>query len=53
MAPKQIDQTDIIALKAQVQTGSEVHQTREEKSGETKSEVWKSDISKSGQRKCI
>ena len=48
---KQADQTDIKALNAKDQTGSEVHQTKERKSGETKSEVQKSDDKKSGQRK--
>ena len=43
--------TDQPALNVQVQTGSKVHQTKEKKSDETKSEVRKSDSKKSGQRK--
>ena len=50
-SPSQTDQTEMKALNAKAQTGSEVHQTKEEKSGETKSEVRKSDNKKSGQRK--
>ena len=43
---KPTNQTKMKVLKAQVQTSNEIHQTKAEKSGETKSEVQKSDVKK-------